>query len=206
MTDELIPRRVAVSDLHPDPANARRHDARNVAAIARSLERFGQRRPLIVAPGNRGELVVVAGNGTLEAARLLGWTDILVTDVPADWDADRARAYALADNRTAELATWDEDLLADYLEAVSDEDLESLGWTPAERDHLLGLDLTPDQLGAEVTRDEASTVGATAPVIIGPYRFGVERDAYEAWYAELAAGVGYAEDAIGAEIMRRLGL
>jgi hypothetical protein len=109
--NDLKPRSVAIDELRSDPGNARLHDERNVGAIARSLERFGQRRPLVVARGAGGALYVVAGNGTLEAARSLEWPSLLVTEVPADWDADKARAYALADNRTAELTEWDEDAI-----------------------------------------------------------------------------------------------
>ena len=204
--NDLKPRGVPIDELQSDPSNARRHDERNVTAIARSLERFGQRRPLVVARGAGGALFVIAGNGTLEAARSLEWPSLLVTEVPADWDADKARAYALVDNRTAELATWDEDRLADFLEAVSDEDLATIGWTPAERDYLLGLDVTPDELGTQVTNDSPQAVGATAPVIVGPYHFGVDRDAYEEWYQALAGECDHREDAIAAEIVGRIGL
>lgn len=204
--NDLKPRGVSIDELRSDPGNARLHDERNVAAIARSLERFGQRRPLVCARGAGGALFVIAGNGTLEAARSLEWPSVLITEVPADWDADKARAYALADNRTAELAEWDEDRLADHLEAATDEDLEVMGWTPAERDYLLGLDITPDRLGTDVTNDNPQPVGATAPVIVGPYRFSVDRDAYEEWQQTLAGECGYNEEAIGAEIVRRIGL
>lgn len=95
---------VAISKLSSDPLNVRTHDEKNLNAIKRSLELFGQRKPIVVARANDGSLVVIAGNGTLEAARSLGWTEIDVTEVPEDWDAERARAYAIADNRTAELA------------------------------------------------------------------------------------------------------
>jgi len=66
--------------------------------------------------------VVLAGNGTLEAARSLGWTEIEVAEVPDDWDNDTAKAYALADNRTAELAEWDESELAKQLLELQDAD------------------------------------------------------------------------------------
>ena len=107
---ELAVRSVPVQDLRLDPGNARRHGRRNLDAIKGSLSSFGQRRPLVVLP----DLTVIAGNGTLEAMRELGWTEVAVTVVPEDWSADQARAYALADNRTAELAEWDDadDLLA----------------------------------------------------------------------------------------------
>jgi hypothetical protein len=53
----------------------------------------------------------------------LGWKEIAVSVCPADWDADTAKAYALADNRSAELAEWDENTLAQQLL-----DLDSNGW------------------------------------------------------------------------------
>lgn len=114
---------VPIDSLVPDPKNARKHSSRNVEAIAGSLRRFGQRRPLVVA----GENVVIAGNGTLEAAKSLGWTEVAISRVPASWDYDTARAYALADNRTAELAEWDSAVLADHLV-----ELDSVGWDIAE--------------------------------------------------------------------------
>lgn len=98
--------------LTPDPRNARKHPERSVQALAASLSQFGQRKPL-VAQKQGDALVVRAGNGTLEAARALGWTHVAVLAYEDD-DAT-ARAFALADNRTAELSEWDEDLLAELL-------------------------------------------------------------------------------------------
>lgn len=102
---------VAVEALSFDPANARKHDGKNIEAIAGSLDLFGQRKPIVVT----GENVVVAGNGTLEAAKSLGWEKIDVVRVPDDWSADQVKAFALADNRTAELAVWDEQVMASQL-------------------------------------------------------------------------------------------
>jgi ParB-like chromosome segregation protein Spo0J len=111
---------VQVDVLSFDPNNARKHSDENLQAIAGSLERFGQRKPIVVTVDN----VVVAGNGTLEAARSLGWSKIDVVRVPADWSADEVKAFALADNRTAELAEWDKDVLAVQLL-----DLEQVGFS-----------------------------------------------------------------------------
>ena len=109
--------KISITDLSLDPKNARKHSARNLEAIAASLEKFGQRKPIVVHRG-----VVLAGNGTLEAAKSLGWTEIDVAEVPDDWDNDTAKAYALADNRTAELAEWDESELAKQLLELQDSD------------------------------------------------------------------------------------
>jgi len=70
-----------------------------------------------------GANIVIAGNGTLQAAKKLGWSQIVVSYVPADWSFEQARAYALADNRTAELGEWDNDKLAMQLI-----ELDSVGW------------------------------------------------------------------------------
>ena len=109
---------VTIESLKLDPNNARKHSRHNLDAIAASLNKFGQRKPIVVHNG-----VVIAGNGTLEAAKTLGWKEIAVSVCPADWDADTAKAYALADNRSSELAEWDDAILATQLL-----DLDEMGW------------------------------------------------------------------------------
>lgn len=120
---ELKTRTVPIKDLTPDPANVRTHDDKNLDAIKRSLSSFGQRKPIVCAKANDGSLVVIAGNGTLEAAKALGWDKITIAQVPDDWDADKARAYAIADNRTAELADWNQVALSNALI-----ELDAVGW------------------------------------------------------------------------------
>ena len=108
--------RVKCASLKPDPKNARKHSPRNLDAIKKSLERFGQQRPIVVdAKG-----VVIAGNGTLEAAKALGWDEIEI--VRSTLKGSSATAYAIADNRTAELAEWNDDILAETLAALKVED------------------------------------------------------------------------------------
>ena len=114
---------VLISSLSLDSTNARRHDSKNLASIEGSLSLFGQRKPIVVTGAN----VVVAGNGTLEAAKSLGWSEIDVVRIPADWSAEQVKAYALADNRTAELAEWDAKVLADQLV-----ELDAVGWDVSE--------------------------------------------------------------------------
>jgi DNA modification methylase len=124
-----VTRRLIV-DLLLDPENARKHSQKNLDAIKASLTKFGQRKPIVI--NHKG--VILAGNGTVEAAKDLGWDHIDVAVVPADWDEATARAYALADNRTAELAEWDESVLAKQLLELLDEDfdIESIGFEMPE--------------------------------------------------------------------------
>ena len=114
---------VSIASLSFDSTNARKHDAKNLRAIEGSLSKFGQRKPIVVTGGN----VVVAGNGTLEAAKNLGWSQIDIVRIPFDWTPEMVKAYALADNRTAELAEWDAKILADQLI-----ELDAEGWDVAE--------------------------------------------------------------------------
>ena len=100
-----------IKDLTPDPQNARQHDDKNLKAIQGSLKQFGQRKPIVLTEDG----VIVAGNGTVEAAKRLGWLEIQAVRVPGDWTADQVKAFALADNRTAELATWNTEVLSSQL-------------------------------------------------------------------------------------------
>jgi len=118
--------RIKLAELRHDDQNARTHDQANLKAIAGSLEQFGQRKPIVITQDNK----VVAGNGTLTAAKLIGWTEIDCVRVPADWTADQIKAYALADNRTAELAQWNEQVMAAQLLDLQEAgfDIEAIGF------------------------------------------------------------------------------
>ena len=108
---------IAVADLSLDPSNVRKHSRRNLDAIKASLRKFGQQKPIVVdAKG-----IVLAGNGTLTAAKELGWTEIQATRT--ELAGVEATAFAIADNRTAELAEWD-DNLGDVLKSLQDADVD----------------------------------------------------------------------------------
>ncbi len=126
--------RVKLTDLTRDPSNARLHDARNLEAIRASLRRFGQQHPIIVDLNN----VVVAGNGRIEAMRAEGWEECNV--VYTDLDGDERKAFAIADNRTAELAEWDFEELAATLEGIDANLVEAAGFSEDEFAYLLRSD------------------------------------------------------------------
>jgi hypothetical protein len=139
---------ISVGELLNDPANVRQHGARNLETIKASLARFGQQKPIVVD----GNGVVVAGNGTLAAARELGWQSVHV--VRSGLTGSDRTAYAIADNRTAELAEWDEGALAEQLSALAIDDAELLaaaGYDPGELEALADAVVG----GGDVVEDEA---------------------------------------------------
>jgi DNA modification methylase len=140
---------VPIDSISPDPANARKHGARNLETVIASFRRFGQQIPLVVDKSN----VVRVGNARLEAAKQLGWDTIQI--VRTELTSSEAIAYAIADNRTAELAEWDDDVLAAQLNGLLAEDeelLTSAGFTDEELEELLGDIDGVDP--AEITEDE----------------------------------------------------
>lgn len=108
---------VDVAKLRNYHRNPRKGD---IDAIERSLQSLGQYRPIVVNKGTHTGRAneVLAGNHTLIAARNLGWKRIDVTWI--DVDEDQARRVVLADNRTAELGTYDDKQLLDLIEQLSD--------------------------------------------------------------------------------------
>lgn len=114
--------------------NPRRGD---VAAVAKSLNQFGQRKPIVI--NNDG--TALAGNHTVLAARELMWTHIAAVRV--DDDDATAKAFALADNRTQELGSMDETDLAQMLadvQAADPELLAAASYTAADLEKLLAGD------------------------------------------------------------------
>lgn len=146
---------VKIDSLKNDPANPRKHNEKNIQAIAASLKEFGQQRPLVVTSDG----IVVAGNGTLDAAKSLGWGEIAVHELPFD-DLERARAYAIADNRAGDLSSWNEQVLYDALNSLDDSILESTGFNFSDLDDLERmLNKDVDKIAKEIS-DKASGTGS----------------------------------------------
>jgi len=162
---------VSISSLEGYPTNPRRGD---IEAIAYSLKTHGQYRPIVVQYGTN---YILAGNHTYKAAKKLGWKKIKVTYV--DCDEQTARRMVLADNRLTDLASYNEPLLKNLLTALPD--LEGTGFTATEVESL-------DRL---ISGDEKQTISDSKPlpsdpeVKIGMWKFTVDKDAYDAWKAQL---------------------
>jgi hypothetical protein len=118
------------------PGNPRRGD---VDLIASSLEANGQYRPVVV---QRSTGYVLAGNHTVRAARKLGWKSI--SAVVIDVDDIGAKRIVLADNRTADAGTYDQQALADLLSSL--EDLEGTGYADADLAVLLDQEVQANPL------------------------------------------------------------
>jgi DNA modification methylase len=143
---------VPVSSLHEDPKNARTHSDHNIQAIKNSLEMFGQQKPIVVVEDG----TVIAGNGTLRAAKNLGWKEIAAVKFDGG-DRTKALAYAIADNRSAELALWDGEKLRTMLKDLEKNgiDLESLAFGKKELDGVLN---ELGHRGQEIIEDEVPEV------------------------------------------------
>jgi ParB-like chromosome segregation protein Spo0J len=113
---------VPIGSVQPHPDNPRKGD---VGRLVESLEVHGQYRPIVV---QRASGFVIAGNHTLAAARRLGWASIAATFV--DCDDATARKIMVADNRYADLGTYDRDALLDLLTGF--DELDGVGWTQDE--------------------------------------------------------------------------
>ena len=124
-----------IGELKPSPRNARTHSDKQIHKLVASFQRFGFNNPILV--DNDGE--VIAGHGRLEAARRLGMSAVPTICLSHMTEADK-RAYRIADNKLAELAEWDDDLLrVEFAElAVLDCDLPELtGFETAEIDFII---------------------------------------------------------------------
>ncbi|PSJ17146.1 site-specific DNA-methyltransferase [Nitrosomonas supralitoralis] len=149
-----------IESLVPYVNNARTHSDEQVAQIAASIREFGFNNP-ILADGERG---LIAGHCRLLAARKIGLDTVPVIEL-AHLSPTQKRAYILADNRLAENAGWDKELLALELAdlKLSEFDLDLLGFGGDELDELLFEEnpagLTDDDAVPEVTENPVSRTG-----------------------------------------------
>jgi ParB-like chromosome segregation protein Spo0J len=143
--------KIAISKLVKDPANVRRHGQKNLDAIKGSLLKFGQQKPIVIDDKS----IVIAGNGTLEAAISLGWTDIDCVRTTLK-GTDKA-AFGVADNRTSELAEWDDDALGSMLQAMREDglDLKEIGF---DLDDIARFEISEDANGKEFDESCADKV------------------------------------------------
>lgn len=152
----------SIAELTPYARNARTHSKKQIKQIARSIERFGFVNPVLI--GDEGQ--IIAGHGRVEAAKLLGIKTVPTLALSHLSEQER-QAYILADNKLAENAGWDREVLAIELQHLIDLDfdVELTGFEIAEIDFIIeeaqgadsadgnpGDDLVPETTGPAVTR------------------------------------------------------
>jgi ParB-like chromosome segregation protein Spo0J len=163
---------VAPQSLRPYAGNARTHSKKQIKQIAASIERFGFINPLIVCDG-----VAIAGNGRLQAALQLGLKSIPII-VVKNLSGAEIRAYVIADNRLAQNAGWDPDVLAIELQGLIDlgfDDLELTGFSLGEIDGILSdaAEKSPLEPGPEDSLPEHFEAAVSRPGdlwILGAHR------------------------------------
>ena len=126
-----------LSDITPYEQNPRQNE-KAVDAVARSIEQFGFRQPIVVDTDG----VIVVGHTRWKAAKKLGIEKVPV-HVAKDLSPEKARAYRIADNKSAEFAAWDTELLPIELTGLRDDgfDLGLIGFDDDELAKLLNDDV-----------------------------------------------------------------
>lgn len=122
--------------LKPYEHNARKHSSKQISKIVESIKRFGFNNPILIDKNN----TIIAGHGRWEAAKKLGLKEV-PTICLDHLTPDEVRAYIIADNKLAELAGWDQDMLAIELQHLTsldlDFDIEILGFDMGEVDFII---------------------------------------------------------------------
>ena len=133
----------SIKDLKSDHKNARKRTDRSAELIKESLQRYGAARSIVIDEDNR----ILAGNGTIEGAKEAGINRIRVIETDGDeviavrrtgLTEEQKVGLALADNRTADLSEWDQEMLNrlgeqhDISLFFSQDDLDGILETEAE--------------------------------------------------------------------------
>jgi ParB-like chromosome segregation protein Spo0J len=152
---------IQITQLRPHRGNPRTHSAKQIRQIAGSIREFGFNTPILIDQ-NDG---VIAGHGRILAAKLLGMSEVPTIRLDQMTEAQK-RGYIVADNRLAESAGWDRELLAlelSYItELESDFDLTITGFETAEIDLLL---LAPEESGSRDEGEQVPEIDATSPAL-----------------------------------------
>lgn len=131
-----------VADLVPYARNSRTHSEVQVDQIAASIREFGFTVPVLLDEAG----TIIAGHGRVMAAKKLGLVDV-PTMTAEGWSKAKMRAYVIADNKLAQNAGWDFEMLAAELADLQDDgfDINLIGFDDKELDKLLKGEMTEDE-------------------------------------------------------------
>jgi DNA modification methylase len=181
---------LAISDLKPNPRNARLHSKKQLHQIAASIGEFGFNVPVLIDGNN----VIIAGHGRLEAARMLGIRTVPVLRIEHLTDAQK-RAFALADNKIALNSDWDLEILQGDMKELSaldlNFDLEITGFETAEIDLLIDGATAPTKADRSdiIPEKQAEAVSRLGDLwLLGDHKLVCADACDKASYAELMDG------------------
>lgn len=188
--DKLRPLLVPIDSLDVQPDNVNEGD---VPATRRSLGRFGQRYPSVIRTDTG---TYVAGSTRHMAAIELGWTHIAVVDAD-DLSDDEARAFAIADNRTARLGSFDELALIEQLDTLDDDLLAALSYDDDDLAQLLDRIIDADDETPLPSEPGGQPTGNVVPFKLGDIQGQIATELYH----ELAAEYERRRTELGADVM-----
>ncbi len=142
----LVVEQVPIDQLKPNEMNPRQND-QAVGAVARSIQAYGFNNPIVTD----ANLNIAAGHTRLKAAKFLGLEKVPVIRVPG-LVGSKFTGFAIADNKTAEIAEWDQELLNELIAELNQEadfDLASLGFDETELSKILDWDHVDEEEEAD---------------------------------------------------------
>lgn len=163
--------------------NPRKNDGA-VKRLSKILEKHGQVTPVVVWRKNN---VIYKGNTTYKAAQLLGWETVKTLFVDFK-DEEAAKAYGIADNKASEWSDWDEELLSNILNGLSDyqEEFDFKGMTGFTEDEFKSLQLQDELTGYNLDIREKELKG-TVKVIVDE----IDKDELIDWLKEELPDAGF---------------
>lgn len=201
---------VDVNDIIPYPYNPRDNE-KAIPAVAASIKAFGFLVPCVIDADN----VLVAGHTRTEAAKILGLLEVPCIRA-ADLTQEQINAFRLIDNKVAEQASWDFDLLAGEIGKLGDLGLDftEFGWSQEEIDCLsevVASDCLTDTQAAQVAEEGTTQASnrrspTTARFVLGEVVFFIQASHYRSWVDGLRQLHDFNEERIAEDIKRRLGI
>lgn len=204
------PEWIPITDIHPYPYNPRKN-AKAIAAVTKSIQNFGFIIPVVV--DRNGELA--AGHTRHQSAMNLGMTELLAIRAE-HLTPEQIDAFRIIDNKTAELADWDTELLGPEMSRVKEVlgdliDFTDYGWTQEEVDCLQQV-ISDDCLSVEGLTEQPENhvterrAPATARIVLGEFVFFITRQRYVEWIDGLRRLHNFDQAAMEDDIKQRLGI
>lgn len=199
-----------INDIVPYAYNPRDNEAA-IESVANSIKLVGFRVPVVIDANN----VLVCGHTRVEAAKRLGLAEVPAV-LAGDLTEDQINAFRLIDNKVAELAKWDFDMLAGELSKLQGSGLllTDFGWSQEELDCLtdvvasdcLNTDGLVDLDAQERLRRIERRAPSTARFVLGEVVFFIPATDYRRWVDSLRTQYDYNEAEIIAALKQRLGI